>query len=104
MVSTPSVLFIQLQGKETGYFQTLKSERLNLLSTVRVLWEDAMYSLTDSPWPRTDLAVVWAERFAAHTEGNEYHYRYYYLCQYCPYGFCTIAALASATTSVTTAA
>lgn len=72
MVSTPSVLFIQLQGKETGYFQTLKSERLNLLSTVRVLWEDAMYSLTDSPWPRTALAVVWAERFAAATtESNK---------------------------------
>lgn len=30
MVSTPSVIFIQLQGKETGYFQTLKSEELNL--------------------------------------------------------------------------
>ena len=27
------------------------------MSTVRVLWEDAMYSLTDSLWPRADLAV-----------------------------------------------
>lgn len=79
MVSTPSVLFIQLQGKETGYFQTLKSERLNLLSTVRVLWEDAMYSLTDCPWPRADLAAVWAEHFAAATTvGNKYYYHYYH--------------------------
>lgn len=48
MVSKPFILLIQLQGKEIGYFQTLKYERLNLLSTITVLWEDVAYDLTDS--------------------------------------------------------
>ena len=80
MVSTPSVLFIQLQGKETGYFQTqeweIKSSEHSKSIMGRCHVQFDRLSLA-----KDRFGCIWAERFAAATtEGNKYYYHYYHHC------------------------